>query len=227
LLRNGKVLVTGGANQDEECGLFRNAELYDPSTGTFTATSDMTRPRAYHTATLLPDGTVLITGGETYDCNNGRCFFAGSAASTEIYDPSTGTFNLISNMNARRESHTATLLNNGQVLVAGGLDYGTGIGDFRGSVASAELYDPNAAIPTPKIISASIAGKNLVMVGENFDDGAVILLNGEEQRTRNDEQNPKTMLIGKKTGKKVKPGDKLQVRNANGTISEERVFTGL
>jgi hypothetical protein len=55
----------------------------------------------------------------------------------------------------------------------------------------------------------------------------VILLNGEAQITRNDSSNPETTLIAKKAGKKIKPGDKLQVRNANGTISEELVFTGL
>ena len=147
-----------------------------------------------------------------------------------MFDPSTGTFNLISNMNARREFHTATLLNNGQVLTTGGLDYGTGIGDFRGSLASAELYTPsdgpNASLPAPRIIGASVSGKKLIVVGENFDDGAVILLNGEEQRTKNDEQNPKTTLIGKKAGKKIKSGDRLEVRNTNGTLSDEFTFTG-
>jgi hypothetical protein len=227
LLRNGKVLVTGGANQDEECWFFRNAELYDPSTGTFAATSDMSRPRAYHTATLLPDGTVLITGGSTFDCSGAFCFFAGSAASTEIYDPATGTFHLSGNMNTGRESHTATLLNNGNVLVAGGLDYPGypgGIGSMVKTLASAELYNPGNA---PRIIGASVEGKKLIIVGENFDDGAVILLNGEAQITRNDSSNPETALIAKKAGKKIKPGDKVQVRNPNDTISEEFVFARL
>jgi hypothetical protein len=137
LLRNGKVLLAGGA---DDFGRHRNAELYDPSSGMFTATGDMNIGRAWHTATLLPDGTVLIAGGETEDCGDRGCSFAGTTASTEIYDPSTGTFSSVGNMNARREVHTATLLNNGRVLVAGGLWYG-GIGDFRGSLASAELYN--------------------------------------------------------------------------------------
>jgi hypothetical protein len=141
LLRNGKVLLSGGA---DDFGRHRNAELYDPSSGTFTATGDMNIGRAWHTATLLPDGTVLIAGGETEDCTNFGCTFAGSTASAEIFDPSTGTFRAISNMNARREVHTATLLNNGRVLIAGGIWY-AGIGAFRGRLASTELYDSGDA----------------------------------------------------------------------------------
>jgi hypothetical protein len=67
--------------------------------------------------------------------------------------------------------------------------------------------------------------KKLFVFGENFDPGAVILLNDEEQQTKHDSQNPETTLIGKKVGKKIKPGDKLQVRNPNGTLSEEFTFT--
>jgi hypothetical protein len=73
---------------------------------------------------------------------------------------------------------------------------------------------------------ASVSGKKLIIGGENFDDGAVILINGEEQRTRNDAQNPQTMLIGKKAGKKIKTGDQIQVRNPDGTLSEAFIFTG-
>lgn len=92
-----------------------------------------------------------------------------------------------------------------------------------GSTWIAEVITGAAA---PRIIMASTSGKKLFITGENFDDGAVILLNGEEQKSKNDEQNPGTNLIGKKAGKKVKPGDKLQVRNPDGTLSEEFIFTG-
>lgn len=63
-------------------------------------------------------------------------------------------------------------------------------------------------------------------MGENFSSGAVILLNGEEQITRNDDLNPSTTLIGKKAGKNVKPGDKLGVRNSNGVLLQEFIFAG-
>ena len=78
-----------------------------------------------------------------------------------------------------------------------------------------------------RIYNATVSGKKLLVTGENFDLGSVILLNGEEQKTGNDEQNPTTTVIGKKAGKKIKPGDKLQVRNPNGSLSEEFTFTGL
>jgi photosystem II stability/assembly factor-like uncharacterized protein len=75
-----------------------------------------------------------------------------------------------------------------------------------------------------RISSALVEGKRLLVSGENFDPGAMLLLNGVEQKTRNDDANPKATLICKKAGKKVKPGDKLQVRNPNGTLSPEFTF---
>ena len=78
----------------------------------------------------------------------------------------------------------------------------------------------------PNITMASVSGKNLIVIGENFVPDAVILINGEEQETKSDDQNPQTMLIGKKAGIKIRPGDRVQVRNADGTLSQEFIFTG-
>lgn len=85
---------------------------------------------------------------------------------------------------------------------------------------------PGQPVPTPKISGLSVDGKKLFLSGENFDAGAVILLNGVEQATKRDHLNPQTTLIGKKTGKRIKPGDKVQVRNPSGTLSHEFVYTG-
>jgi photosystem II stability/assembly factor-like uncharacterized protein len=82
-----------------------------------------------------------------------------------------------------------------------------------------------AGLPV-RISRAVVSGKKLFVTGENFDPGAVLLLNGQERKTINDDANPKSELIGKKTGKKIKPGDKLRVRNPNGSLSEEFIFTG-
>jgi hypothetical protein len=151
-----KVLFAGG-ECDEEGRSFR-AELYDPATHTFVATGNMTFSRVWHTLALVPDGTVLAAGGETDKCSTGdRCLF-GSVASAELYDPSTGVFAATGGMTAPRETHTATLLKDGRVLIAGGVSYG-GIGMFLGSTASAELYTPPVLVPAPSLLSLSGDGK--------------------------------------------------------------------
>ena len=123
LLRSGKVLVTGG----NDLGI--TASLFDPASGTWTATGAMSTPRYHHTATLLNDGRVLVTGGSIGE-------YGGTVlASAELYDPATGTWTAAPTLIAARTWHTATLLNNGQVLVAGG----EGV---TGPVTSAELFNP-------------------------------------------------------------------------------------
>lgn len=97
---------------------------------------EMTAPRAAHQATVLPSGRVLITGGCAED---GCSSFHGS---TEVYDPTGGTFRSAAPMSAPRASHTATLLQGGRVLVAGGCS-------GRGPTASAEVYDEEAESWTP------------------------------------------------------------------------------
>ena len=78
-----------------------------------------------------------------------------------------------------------------------------------------------------KITAASVTGKKLFVFGEGFDSGTVILLDGEKQKTANDEQNPTTLLIGKKAGKKIASGQtvRLEVRNRDGGLSEAFSFT--
>jgi hypothetical protein len=78
-----------------------------------------------------------------------------------------------------------------------------------------------------KITAASVAGKKLFVYGENFASGSVILLDGLKQKTANDGQNPTTVLIGRKTGKKIVSGQtvSLQVRNPGGRISDPFSFT--
>jgi Kelch motif len=102
------------------------------SPGMFTQTGTLTVPREFHTATLLPDGKVLMTGGFSY--GNGPF---STWTSAEVYDPSNGSFTATGHMTAARHMHTATLLPNGKVLIAGGR-YDNG----GPQLASAELYDP-------------------------------------------------------------------------------------
>ena len=153
VLLTGRVLFAGGAT----IGRIAEAQLYDPATRTFVATTSMTAPRVWHTLTLLPDGLALATGGETDACSGAGCWFAGSLSTAELYDPTGGTFVPTGTMVAAREAHTATLLADGRVLVAGGASYG-GIGIFGGSLASAELYWPDRPVAAAALVSVSRDG---------------------------------------------------------------------
>jgi hypothetical protein len=154
LLPNGKVLVAGGADWADgyACIAGKNsAELYDSALGTFASTATMTNRRYVQTSTLLQDGTVLITGGfsfDSFDCDNPGT--SPAVASAEIYDPSNGSFAPTGNMAELRGGHTATLLTNGKVLIAGGDNMGGNLLPFffvDGSV-TAEVYDPATGLFT-------------------------------------------------------------------------------
>jgi Kelch motif len=144
LLRDGKVLVAGGMVGGLATGRpVARAELYDPSTGTWAATGPMHTARARDTATLLPDGQVLVAGGwctgrDTRVCALGN--IGNSLTSAELYNPATGKWTLTGSMHTGRAFHSATLLATGRVLVAGGLNYcydGVCI-----DTKTAELYNP-------------------------------------------------------------------------------------
>jgi hypothetical protein len=83
----------------------------------------------------------------------------------------------------------------------------------------------DGAAALPLITSTIRVGKKLFIYGINFDIGSVILLNGDPQTTKNDSDNPTTVLIGKKTGKRVQPGDKLRVQKSSGALSPEYTYT--
>ena len=114
LLNDGTVLLAGG--EDSANAVLDLAQIYTPSTGLFTPTAgNMADVRTLPTATLLPDGMVLIAGG-------GSGTGGGSPQDTaEIYNPTTGMFTATANtMSTTRVGATATLLNTGMVLIAGG-----------------------------------------------------------------------------------------------------------
>jgi len=177
LLNDGKVLVVGGTqwteilNNGGSCpqmaricpvlDVLPTAELYDPAAGVFTLTGSMSVKRVAHTATLLPDGTVLIAGGTD---RNGTTY-----DTAEIFNPSTGTFTGTNgNMVYARSGHTATLLATGKVLLAGGT---------TGDLPTAELYDP----ATGKFTSTNrnmIAARSF-HTATLLSDGRVLLAGGE------------------------------------------------
>jgi WD40 repeat protein len=145
LLSDGQVLIAGGfrGHTDLPTPAFdvpetlSSAELFDPTTGTFRTIRSMTTARGGHTATLLPDGRVLVVGGSVASAALGD----NTIASAELYDPVTGTFSPTGSMARHRTGQTATLLSDGRVLIAGGWGADTSYKGFP--LASAELYDPH------------------------------------------------------------------------------------
>jgi len=141
LLPDGRVLVAGGVADGKEEVSLASAELYDPNTGKWSPTGSMTRPRSQHTATLLPDGSVLVAGGYCPRTTKGCPPHEdpdGAMAAAEIYDPGTGKWTPTGDMTTQRSGHTATLLDDGKVLVAG-----TEQGEPATFLASSELFDPS------------------------------------------------------------------------------------
>jgi WD40 repeat protein len=136
-------------------------EIYDPSTGTFTPTENMHAKRYGHAATLLPNGKVLIAGGLLNTSSD------HGIASAELYDPSTGTFTLISDMRFPQFAPTASLLPNGKVLIASGPDVD---GIFR----LFQIYDPDSQSFTSSRDTAALYWHTATL----FPNGNVLLAGG-------------------------------------------------
>ncbi len=132
LLPDGRVLVAGGISGTQPTSVnVATADLFDSTAGTWTATASMSTDRDAHTLTLLANGQALVAGGAS-----GGWGVCNDLTSAELYDSSAGTWFLTGNMTVARYNHTATLLPNGQVLVAAGQDCEGHI------LSSAELYTP-------------------------------------------------------------------------------------
>jgi Galactose oxidase, central domain len=140
-LTTGNVLIAGGEDYWDNT----SAELYDPSVPTFKSTGYLKHARGRPTATLLPDGKVLMAGGYT------ALPLTPSALNTaEIYDPGDGTFSSTGEMVASRAGHTATLLMDGRVLIVGG----STLASYPLSPdSSAELYVPAVLSPAQVVTS--------------------------------------------------------------------------
>jgi N-acetylneuraminic acid mutarotase len=165
-LQSGKVLMVGG--WDSEYSEARTA-LFDPVTNKWTQTGSLKTDRYSHTATRLPDGRVLVTGG-----TKGSWYTPPGPqvlASAELYDEATGQWTAAKPMSAPRTGATATLLANGRVLVAGGTADG-----------STEIYDPASDTWTPADglsyprsgHSATLLPDGTVMVAGGTNAGAPI-----------------------------------------------------
>ena len=163
LLRSGKVLIAGGWIGR---GATDSAELYDPATQKFSAIAKMTALRGRPSATLLANGDVLVAGGQDRDSLD------GILASAEIFHAATMTFHPVGSMHARRIAHTATLLRDGRVLIAGGRG-----GDRLNG--SAEIYDPKTAQFTETGTMITARYKHTAGL---LPDGRVLIAGGSDER---------------------------------------------
>ncbi|MFL5431511.1 MAG: kelch repeat-containing protein, partial [Myxococcales bacterium] len=167
LLPNGTVLLAGGlANANTSLA---SAELYDPATGTFSATGSMGTARSFATATLLADGSVLLAGG-----NSGTAAGDMALATAELFDPSTGSFTPTGSMGSARHSHIAMLLDNGLVLIAGGLGPAQAGPAF---LDGAELYDPSTGTFAP---TSALSFKRAHASATRLVNGTVLVAGGDD-----------------------------------------------
>lgn len=171
VLQSGEILFAGGESLE---GTTATAELFNPVAMTFTLTGSMTVPREGHTATLLPSGQVLIVGGSNDASGSGTI----PLATAEIYNPTSGTFTATASPNVARLDHTATLLVNGKVLIAGGVVPGYPPPPNNLAYSSAEIYDPTAGTFT---LTQSMTTPRFDQTATLFSDGQVFIAGGVDE----------------------------------------------
>ena len=176
LLFGAKVLVAGGRNGSSTGAVpLSSAEVFDARTNLWTLTASMANVRWSHTATLLPDGRVLVAGG-----------FQGAAGpnaqpvtdTAEIYDPATGTWTAVAPLNVRRALHSAALLPDGRVLVAGGrtcTQAPPAVCDFTVVTTTAEIFDPATGTWT---LTANMNVPRHTTNAARLPDGRILVPNG-------------------------------------------------
>ena len=174
-LQDGRVLIVGGWSDDFFQLSISTAELYDPASGTWSSAARLNRSRSFHTATTLQDGKVLVTGG--YRDNIARVpgspgifYVPTSLDEAELYDPTAATWIPVGNLNAARDSHTATLLPDGDVLIAGGFDW-----NVRLPVTGTELYGSATAA---WVDTGSLASDRRGHTATLLRDGTVLVAGG-------------------------------------------------
>jgi hypothetical protein len=216
LLQDGTVLLAGGLD-NAATKILQAAEIYSPTTRSFQIVAGtMISPRAYHTATLLPDGTVLLAGGQNstnnipetntaelfvppsqsfvavsttlpaavYDHSavllaNGDVLISGGAsingtvdvANAAVYNFAQRAFAPVGSMLNARAGHTSTLLQDGQVLIAGGAGNGGNT-----AVTATELFDPGTLTFSQQgSLRIGRSGHGAVLL----DNGSVLLIGGD------------------------------------------------
>jgi Kelch motif/Galactose oxidase, central domain len=176
LLLDGRPIVTGGSDQGQENSL-ASTEIFDPATGTWPSGGDLGTARYFHTATTLESGTVLVAGG--FNIIN-TTMGTGFLKSAELYDPSTNMWSPATNMGTgqERDWHTATLIGDGRVWVAGGFG-----GASQNGLTSTRLYNPamNSWSAGPSLITG-----RLLHTATLLANGKVLIVGGRGHGNQSD-----------------------------------------
>ena len=177
LLADGTVLIAGGLGKPEArtpndgitIAAVAESKLFSPATSSFLPVGNMADARLLHTATLLPDGRVLIAGGFAKAAFGREHVNFAPLASSELYDPQRKSFSAGPRMTAPRFDAIAISLHTGKVLIIGGAD---SLGD---AIASTEIYDPttNAFERGPNLIAA-----RAWTAASELTDGRIVILGG-------------------------------------------------
>jgi Calx-beta domain/FG-GAP-like repeat/Galactose oxidase, central domain/Kelch motif len=165
-LVSGRVLLAGGTGSAA-------AEIYDPSTGLWAPTGSLAAPRSHHTATLLPDGRVLVVGGLAA---------SGPTAAVEVFDPASGIWAAAAPLSTPRTDHTATLLADGRVLVVGGaaevVSTAGSLPELATFLGSAEIFDPASGAWAATGALATTRARHAAVL---LPDGQVLVLGGTHE----------------------------------------------
>ena len=176
-LNDGRVLAVGG--YDITGVVNATAEIFDPNTNTVSAAASMSFARTQHTATLLNDGRVLVTGGgSNFDLSDPLGSLGSASATTEIYDPVSDTWSLGPGLAKPTIGHTATLLDDGRVMILGGVEvdvvFGLPLPSFSNRV---QLFDPSSNSFSN---GASIPGGRAYHGTAKLADGSVLACGGAD-----------------------------------------------
>ena len=173
LLTTGKVLLVGNSGGTD------TAELFDPNTGLFTRTGSLIVARSHQTVTLLPNGKALVLGGTQVvpPIGGGAPPAPVSLESAEVYDPSTGVFQAAGKLLVARDSHSATLLANGTVLVAGGYSraFDSDAQPSWYTMSVTEIFDPVTSTSTT---AASLGTDRAGHIATMLNDGEILVTGG-------------------------------------------------
>nr|WP_240448999.1 kelch motif-containing protein [Streptomyces harenosi] len=180
-LPDGRALAAGGipGGQAFPQPTLGHAELFDPGSGTWRATTEMTEARNGHSATVLGDGRVLVAGGQRPRSRHDML----TLATAEIFDPARETWTATGAMTVARWDHVAVPLPGGRVLAVGGLVSTGRHGGARAALGLCEVYDPAGGTWQP---TGSLRAARAVHQAVPLPDGSVLAIGGDPSPTPDD-----------------------------------------